>query len=162
GEGDAEEGAEDNPRSYKKKTVGQRMLIISAGVVMNVILAVVCFTAVFLHGKDRDAGVIGIVDTGGTGWEGGVPPGAVLKQVGGRPAAEYRPLYFNDLLSTVLGSWRDVEFKWEVYEPIGLPEPRAVQGEAVIEARKDEDNGRPMIGVSPFRSLEFPKDESQS
>src|SRR5262249_5616831 len=40
GEGDnaADEDAEEDPRSFRKKSVGQRMIIISAGVIMNVIL----------------------------------------------------------------------------------------------------------------------------
>ena len=40
GEGDnaGDDDAEEDPRSFRKKTVGQRMLIISAGVIMNIIL----------------------------------------------------------------------------------------------------------------------------
>ena len=42
GEGDtaSDEEGEEDPRSFKNKSVGQRMLIISAGVIMNVIFAV--------------------------------------------------------------------------------------------------------------------------
>src|SRR6185503_3668902 len=39
---ESSDGSEDDPRSYRNKTVFQRMAIISAGVVMNAILAVVC------------------------------------------------------------------------------------------------------------------------
>ena len=44
--GEGMEGDENDidPRSYKNKKVWQRMLIISAGVVMNVILALFCYT----------------------------------------------------------------------------------------------------------------------
>ena len=35
GEGSDADEAEDYPRSFKNKTVGQRMAIISAGVIMN-------------------------------------------------------------------------------------------------------------------------------
>src|SRR5262245_29069118 len=41
GEGAEGEEAEDDPRSFKNKTVGQRMVIISAGVIMNMIFAVI-------------------------------------------------------------------------------------------------------------------------
>src|SRR5262249_24108107 len=37
---ESSDGSEDDPRSFRNKSVGQRMLIISAGVIMNVILAV--------------------------------------------------------------------------------------------------------------------------
>src|SRR5439155_10474132 len=43
GEGDNAEDNEDDPRSFKNKSVGQRMMIISAGVIMNVILGCICF-----------------------------------------------------------------------------------------------------------------------
>jgi len=38
---------ENDPRSFKNKSVGQRMAIISAGVVMNVILGCVCFVIAY-------------------------------------------------------------------------------------------------------------------
>ena len=41
GEGPEADEDEDYPRSFKNKTVGQRMLIISAGVIMNVLLGAV-------------------------------------------------------------------------------------------------------------------------
>ena len=44
---ESSDGSEDDPRSYRNKTVWQRMAIISAGVVMNVILAIICFVIVF-------------------------------------------------------------------------------------------------------------------
>src|SRR2546423_794794 len=51
GQVDADESddpeSDADPRSYRNKTVWQRMAIISAGVIMNVILACVCFMAVY-------------------------------------------------------------------------------------------------------------------
>ena len=49
GEGAEEEESADDPRSFKKKSVGQRMAIISAGVIMNVIFA---FVVVHFHHTD--------------------------------------------------------------------------------------------------------------
>ena len=40
----------DDPRAYNKKSVRARMLVISAGVIMNVILAAVGFMILFLYG----------------------------------------------------------------------------------------------------------------
>src|SRR6202167_6092139 len=40
----------EDPRAYNKKTVGARMLIVSAGVIMNVILAAIGFMIVFMLG----------------------------------------------------------------------------------------------------------------
>ncbi len=159
GEGDGEEGAEENPRSFKKKKVGQRMMIISAGVVMNIILALVCFTAVFLHGKERDAAVIGNVDPGGEAWKQGLHSGYELLQVGNRKASpDYRPLYWNDLLSTVLGSyWNDeLTIKWKVYEPVGEAGQKPVDGQTEVRPPRDEEGGRPVLGVLSAQIPELP------
>lgn len=40
----------DDPRSYNRKSVGARMVVVSAGVIMNVILAGIGFTALFMYG----------------------------------------------------------------------------------------------------------------
>ena len=52
---------EPDPRAFNSKTVGQRLLVISAGVIMNVILAAILFVVVGLVGKDFSAPIIGSV-----------------------------------------------------------------------------------------------------
>ena len=59
GEGPEADEDEDYPRSFKNKTVGQRMLIISAGVIMNVLFGALCFIVVYrYHGVDRPPAVV--------------------------------------------------------------------------------------------------------
>jgi regulator of sigma E protease len=58
----ANAGAED-PRAYNRKGVGQRMIVVSAGVIMNIILAAIGFMAVFLIGFTAPPPVIGQVVT---------------------------------------------------------------------------------------------------
>lgn len=41
---------QDDPRAYNKKSIGARMLVVSAGVIMNIILAAIGFMVVFLMG----------------------------------------------------------------------------------------------------------------
>ena len=53
GEGGENDEEDTDPRSYKNKTVGQRMAIISAGVIMNIILACVLFMIVFMIGMEE-------------------------------------------------------------------------------------------------------------
>jgi regulator of sigma E protease len=48
-----------DPRNYNSKTVGQRLFVISMGVVMNLILAGLLFPAICMIGKDFPAPVIG-------------------------------------------------------------------------------------------------------
>ena len=66
-----DDDAEEDPRSFRKKTVGQRMLIISAGVIMNVILGMACFVAAYLHGVQEKPAIVGWVESGGAAWRAG-------------------------------------------------------------------------------------------
>lgn len=62
GQDDLKANAEqDDPRAYNKKSIGARMVIVSAGVVMNIILAAIGFMAIFLVGFDVPAPVVGAV-----------------------------------------------------------------------------------------------------
>jgi regulator of sigma E protease len=157
GEGTDSDEGEDNPRSYKNKPVGQRMMIISAGVVMNVLLACLCFIVVFMGpGKERPAGVIGWTEPGNQAWKKGIPSGAVLTRVGNRQASPGQPLYFTDLLAVVLSSTEGekIPIDYDVYPPGGDP-AKPEHHEVLIEPRKEGKADRPMIGVSPPDSVEL-------
>ena len=80
---DADED-ENYPRSFKNKTVWQRMLIISAGVIMNVLLACVCFVLVYeFHGMPMPPAVVAATDAGSPAWKEGIPSGAVFTDING-------------------------------------------------------------------------------
>src|SRR5688500_20105517 len=49
----------DDPRAYPHKSVGARMLVISAGVIMNIILAAVLFMGLFMYGHKVPPAVVG-------------------------------------------------------------------------------------------------------
>ena len=100
GEGSEEEGGEDDPRSFKNKTVGQRMLIISAGVVMNMILAGLCFVFVYTaRGVDEKAAIIGSVNPGSPAWQIGLKPGTLITKIGRTDNP-----YFDDVRPEVIHS----------------------------------------------------------
>ncbi|HEX4592428.1 MAG TPA: site-2 protease family protein [Gemmataceae bacterium] len=144
GEGNEEEG-EDDPRSFKNKTVGQRMLIISAGVIMNILLAGGCFVGVYMAtGVDRPAGVIGSVDAGSPAWQKGLRPGDQLLKIGGTD----RPL-FDDVMPEVMHSKPGVPIP-VTYEKFEGGKVETVVTEVV--PRKNLDRGRPMIGIGPARA----------
>lgn len=138
---------DDNPRSYKNKSVGQRMAIISAGVLMNVILACICFIAVYTHGVKRTAAVVGRLDAAGQAWKHGIPSGAVITQVGDSPGMH--PPTFMDLTRAALRS-REGEKVTLIYR---LP-PDTEEYRADVEPRAGD--GRPVIGISPANSAELP------
>ncbi len=70
-----------DPRSYQAKPVWQRMIIISAGVVMNVIFAVLLAGAAFLYGVPYTPTTIGGSPIGSPGWASGLQPGDRIMQV---------------------------------------------------------------------------------
>jgi regulator of sigma E protease len=133
------DGSEGDPRSYKNKSVWQRMAIISAGVTMNAILAVICFAVVFQGpGKDRPAGNVGTLDSSSPAYLNNVATGAVIKNIDGIENPT-----FEDLLYVVMSTtWHEkVEFDYQV--PGG--ELKRIQ----LEPKKDKTDGRPLFGIGP-------------
>ncbi len=65
GQEDANPGAtSDDPRSYGRTPIGRRMVVVSAGVVMNLITAILMFVVAFLVGVRFEAPVVGGVIPG--------------------------------------------------------------------------------------------------
>lgn len=72
-----------DPRSFKNRPVWQRMIIISAGVVMNVLLAAVCFVAAYMNGVKEMPPVVQGVEPGSAAWQAGLQPGTTVDQING-------------------------------------------------------------------------------
>src|SRR3954447_20725081 len=51
----------NDPRAYNMKPIGKRMVIVSAGVIMNIILAIIGFSILFKMGFDVPPPVVGQV-----------------------------------------------------------------------------------------------------
>ena len=138
------DGSEDDPRSYRNKNVWQRMAIISAGVIMNVILAVVCFVTVFLWaGKDRGEPAIAYIDTGAPAYTHGIRSGDVITMIG-----SIKHPYFEDIKRQVMATGPNEPIQ------IGL---RHGNDTRVIEVipRKDRKDLAPMIGFAPAPRLQL-------
>lgn len=75
----------DDPRSYQSKTVPQRMAIIVAGVVMNVIFAFIAAVVAFSMGTYKTAPSINNVYVGQAAWEAGLLPGDTVVSINGNP-----------------------------------------------------------------------------
>ncbi len=142
---EASDGSEDDPRSYRNKSVGQRMAIISAGVIMNVILAVLCFIVVYQGpGKDRTAAVVSIVDTESPAFNQGLRSGSDIVQIN-----NIKNPTFEDLMTTVMASRPGEKISFHVKQPDNK------EVELLIEPRKQEGDLRPVIGVSPAQRLQL-------
>ena len=146
GDGDGEE-EEDNPRSYKNKTVGQRMAIISAGVVMNLISACIFFVWVYLaYGERRIYGIVGGIEPGTPAWEAGIPSEARFLRIGD---VEYP--FFDDFKRLAMLS-RAGELLPVVYAAADAPRDKV---EVALEARRDKHSSEPMIGMLSGNDLKL-------
>ncbi len=147
GQVDGDEAADDDddPRSYRRKTVAQRMLIISAGVIMNAILAVFCFIAVYMvWGREHPAAIISIEDSGGPVYRLRVPTGARILKIGNVDNPT-----FTDLRYTVIFSGQGDKIPF-VYQ---LPGQEPV--EIVLESRKDKNELIRAIGILSPNKLQL-------
>jgi regulator of sigma E protease len=135
-----------DPRSYPAQSVPKRMAIISAGVVMNVIFAVLMAAWAYGRGVKEMTCEISSVRPGGAAWRAGLRTGDEILEIGGRK----NPI-FNDLrYGVTLGSV-------EQGIPFTVRRP-ADDSTREIVLRPDTDLGAPTIGVSSPFSLRLPAD----
>jgi regulator of sigma E protease len=138
-----------DPRSYPAQSVPKRMAIISAGVIMNVIFAVLMASWAFGLGVREMTCVLSSVRTGGAAWRAGLRTGDEITAIGDRQ----EPI-FNDLRHGItVGSVKDgIEFT--VRRP-------ADGSTRKVLLKPDTDLGAPTIGVTSPYSLTLPADLSR-
>lgn len=142
----------DDPRSFNNKSVGARMAVISAGVVMNLIFAVIFFIIAFTMGVAFPPAIVGMVSAGG--------PAAVAQPLD--PAITEPGLKPGDKITHLNGS--AMEDFLAVRMAVGLSDPRrpmtlTVQRTGkdqpvIFEATPDASDGIPTLGLAPAQSLE--------
>jgi regulator of sigma E protease len=139
GEGDnaADDDAEEDPRSFRRKSVGQRMLIISAGVVMNIILGLACFAAAYLHGVNEEPATVGGVASGGAAWRAGIRADDHILKIDDRDNPT-----FQDLRPIVMSTRKGNSVKLLIKRP-GLDEPFSVD----VEPLREEGTYFPTLGI---------------
>ncbi len=89
GEPSAEKRLYD-PRSYLAKSVPQRMAIISAGVIMNLISALLFATVAFLIGVNQNPTIVGGVMAGSAAWQAGIRADDEVLEVAGHKVGHFR------------------------------------------------------------------------
>jgi regulator of sigma E protease len=139
-----------DPRSYPAKSVWQRMVIISAGVVMNLITSVLFGAAAFLWGVNYTPAVVGSTVAGYPAWQSGVQPGGRVISAG---RIEDDPkLHFKAMQLEIIRTYMEdrdspvrleLAYADEVREYPLKPEP--VSGEDSL----------PMVGVGMPQANEF-------
>jgi regulator of sigma E protease len=144
GEGSESEEEDDDPRSFKNKTVGQRMAIISAGVIMNVILGCICFIIAYRSGVKVMAPVLAAVEPGSPAWKKGIQSGSLIEKIGNIQFPKYDDLKFEVMLS---------QKNQKVFLRIAGPDGKT--RDLDIEPRREEYDAGPVIGVLPSNELKL-------
>jgi regulator of sigma E protease len=132
-----EEIAQD-PRSYVAKNVYQRMAIISAGVTMNILTALLFFFIVFKVGFPTSPSMIGDVRPGMPAWESGLDAGDRINKINGTTIRTYQELQLSVALSS---------------GPLNLEGTHADGRPFDITVDPDARGSHPQIGVLPMESL---------
>jgi regulator of sigma E protease len=119
---DADVDEEDSdPRSFKNKPVPHRMLIISAGVIMNLIFGLACFVAAYMHGVKEEPASVSVTSSGGAAWRAGIRDGDLITKIGSRENPTFkdlRPVVMSTdkgekVPVTVLRDGKDIQFEVE-------------------------------------------------
>ena len=130
-----------DPRSYMAKSVPQRMAIISAGVIMNVIFAVIMAVAAYSLGVREVACGISAVLPGEAAWKANLQPGDRILEI---DDSGDRQLRFRDLRTAVMLADLDAGVNFLV-ERVGVDKPFLVN----VKPDPDKNRLRPTIGVAP-------------
>ncbi|QEF99530.1 Putative zinc metalloprotease [Stieleria maiorica] len=150
----ADELAELDPRSLPAKPVWQRMIIMSAGVFMNVVTGAMFAAVAFLYGVPYTPAVIGGVTPGGPAWQAGIDPGGQVVSVDGMDDAQ---MHFREMRSAILHAGLETPDR-----PIPLTvafDSRNVQYELVTQPHPLQKRFR-MIGITSPTSTTLSESEN--
>ncbi|HEV7299488.1 MAG TPA: RIP metalloprotease RseP [Tepidisphaeraceae bacterium] len=89
----------EDPRAYNRKSVGARMLVVVAGVIMNIILAAIGFMIVFLVGFNSPPAVVGAVQPGSPAQQAGLTPGDRILTLDGTYQHDFTKVQLNTALA---------------------------------------------------------------
>ncbi|NLE59524.1 MAG: PDZ domain-containing protein [Planctomycetes bacterium] len=89
----------NDPRSFLNKSVGRRMIIVSAGVVMNAIFAAILFMATYMIGRPAIPPIVGGVMPGWPADRAGLLPGDRIIEVNGERIADFENLQMATVLA---------------------------------------------------------------
>ncbi len=143
-----------DPRSFLAKTVPQRMAIISAGVIFNILFAILLAAIAFRSGVLYEPAKIGGVTAGGPAWEENMGESTVLR-VGEQRFDEGYSTFIHMAEAIIFdGSEENAVLEIE-YVPKGESESKTVK----LTPRKiGTEVSLPRIGVTPMQTLTLAKE----
>ncbi|AQQ71227.1 Regulator of sigma E protease [Limihaloglobus sulfuriphilus] len=142
---------DDNPKNFQNKSVGARFLIVSAGVVFNVIGAFVIFTALALYGIEKMPPVVGGVLEDTPAYRAGLEPGDEFVEIGGvSMSVKGKPnLDFTHITRAAILSRPGSEVPFKVLESDGDIR------EITMVPEKGAGDQFPKFGIMPMSTLEI-------
>ncbi len=148
GENPEEEASKTtDPRAFPNKSVGARMAIISAGVIMNVFLGLACFVYAYGHGMDEVPAIIGAVKAGSPAYRAGIHAGDEVISLDGRGEMNFKTMNMS-----ILHSAAGQKLHFELRRP-GVDQPVAVD----VEPVREDSSPYPRVGVLATSSLRLAK-----
>lgn len=156
GQEDANPNAVSNdPRSYTSCPVGKRMIVVSAGVIMNLILAAVLFVIAFMWGVSFEAPVVG--QTSPT-----LPAGVTMPENAGALGITAPGLQPGDRVTHINDKPAETFADLQIASAMGRPDVPVVltvQREGVAEPivfrltpQREDSTGLLSLGISPASS----------
>ena len=143
--------ADELHRAFNRQTVGRRALIVLAGPVANLLLAILLYWVVFMHGVEELRPRIGQVPAGSPAAEAGVVSGATIKSVNGVAVATWQELRWEVLRSVLDRAEVNVEVERED-RTLGV---HRLRSGSFNPEDLEKDPLRP-LGLAPFRSALAP------
>ena len=144
-----------DPRSYPAKSVPQRMAIISAGVIMNIIFGVIFAAVAYKMGVEIEPAVIGATAPGDPAWKANMQVDDRILQVGKNSAPNEHMRYIKDMmLNLALYGSFDEDLDVLVRHANGETEWYTMRPS---DRHRKAEMARPTLGIAPAGALEFGK-----
>ncbi len=133
----------DDPRSFINKPVGYRAAIVSAGVIMNVLFAMLLFMIVFLVGMEVDTTRIGYVEPDSPADKAGLLPGDNLLYIN-----DEKILEFTDARMAIILAKPHIPIKFVVERQGQVLKPMYLRADD-HRPESTREPRRQMIGIAP-------------
>ena len=131
--------------SYLSKSVPQRLAIITAGVIMNAVLAFVCAIIAYSYGAESVPPVIGKTFTGSAAWQGGLQPGDRILSVDGKNISTFQEITESIVRATSKESLFLVQ-RPGVETPVELMIAPSMGGKALVATTGSQALGELVVG----------------
>ena len=151
-----------DPRAYNRASIAHRMVVISAGVIMNILLAALLFVIAFSIGVKFEAPVVGDVRPGSA-----AEAAVVLSDANGDASAQQSGLQPGDRVRSIQGRDMPTFADVQVAAAMAVPgDPLLIEVERageVVQLRAtitiDPVTNMPSLGISPAASTTLLPDE---